>query len=169
MITIILFAILGLVISIIKFWTYLEWQFSQILGHIIVSIFFIFIFSIAGFVVAYILPMDTETKIDTYKIICLQDNNDQSGKLFLGTGSIEGKMKYVFYYQEDSIYKLKQIDCENASIILSDSARVERYRKEKTKAFINYFALDDLCEHSMMFVIYVPKGSIKNNYNLDAQ
>ena len=79
-------------------------------------------------------------------------------------------MKYVFYYEQNGIYKMKQTDCNNTSIKYSDNIRVEQYRQEKTKAVINYFAIDDIhSEKNMQFIIYVPKGTIKNNYSLDAQ
>ena len=116
------------------------------------------------------LPMKTVTKIDTYNIVSLQDNNSTNGSFFLGTGTIKGEMKYIFYYEENETYKMKQTDYKNTVIKYSDHAKVERYRQEAVKSFINWFALDDIhSESNMQFIIYVPKGTIKNSYMLDAQ
>lgn len=164
MITIILFALLGLFLAIKEIW-YVNETLLSILG----TILFIALFSVIGFIFAIILPMKTITKIDTYNITCLQDNSINAN-FYLGSGIINGEMKYVFYYEQNGIYKMKQTDCNNTSIKYSDNIRVEQYRQEKTKAVINYFAIDDIySEKNMQFIIYVPKGTIKNNYSLDAQ
>lgn len=172
MITIILFALFGLYFSIKAGWDNgcCYYDFVEIVGKIIATIFIVGFAGLIGLAVAFSLPMKTTTKVDTYKIVCLQDNNSTNGSFFLGTGLVEGKMKYVFYYEQDGVYKMNQTDYNNTSIKYSDSIKVERYRQEEVKSFINYFAYDDITSESdMEFIIYVPKGTVKNNYSLDAQ
>ncbi len=171
MITIILFALFGLFFAIKAVWDdYGYFDFVEIVMNTLGTIFIIFLAALMGLGVAFMLPMKTTTKIDTYNIVCLQDNNSTNGSFFLGTGTIKGEMKYVFYYEENGTYKMKQTDYDNTSIKYSDNIKVERYRQEEVKSFINYFAIDDICsESNMQFIIYVPKGTIKNNYSLDAQ
>ena len=170
MITIILFAVFGLYFAIKLIWEVAYYDFVNIVINAFETIFIIFIASLIGICVAFMLPMKTVTKVDTYKIVCLQDNNSTNGSFFLGTGMINGEMKYVFYYEQNGTYKIKQTDYINTSIKYSDSIRVERFRQEEVKSFINNFALDDISsESSMQYIIYVPKGTIKNNYSLDAQ
>lgn len=171
MITIILFALFGLFFAIKAIWNdYGYYDFVKIVEKTLDTIIIIFIAALIGLGIAFILPMKTVTKIDTYNIVSLQDNNSTNGSYFLGTGTIKGEMKYVFYYEENGTYKMKQTDYNNTSIKYSDSVKVEIYRKEEVKAFINWFAIDDICsESNMQFIIYVPKGTIKNNYSLDAQ
>ena len=123
---------------------------------------------LVGLGIAMLLPAKLETKVYTQNLECLQDNNSVNGGFFLGTGSIEGKMKYVYYYKDaDSLYHLKQIDYANASIKYSDEIpKIETYKEEPTKDFINYFAWDYTEDK---YIIYIPKGSIKQNFTLDAQ
>ena len=171
MITIILFALFGLFFAIKVVWDgYLYFDFVEIVVDTLGTVLIIFMAALIGFGVAFILPMKTVTEIDTYNIVCLQDNNSTNGSFFLCTGTIKGEMKYVFYYEENGTYKMKQTDYNNTSIKYSETVKVERYRQEEVKAFINYFAIDDIfSESNMQFIIYVPKGTIKSNYSLDAQ
>ncbi|MCK9415751.1 hypothetical protein M0Q97_03715 [Candidatus Dojkabacteria bacterium] len=169
MITIILFALFGLFIAIKSFWDEYDFAFVDIVVDTLMTFLIIILATFIGLGVAIMLPMKTVTKVDTYNIVCLQDNNSTNGNFFLGSGTIQGEMKYVFYYEENETYKMKQTNYYNTSIKYSETAKVERYRQEKAKAFINYFAIDILSENNMQYIIYVPKGTIKNNYALDAQ
>lgn len=168
--TVIVFALFGLYLGVKLIWVAGCYDFVEIVVNTIITIVISFVAALVGMGVAFALPMKTVTKVDSYKIVCLQDNNSTNGSFFLGTGIIKGEMKYVFYYEQNGAYKMKQTDYNNTSIKYSDSIRVERFRQEEVKAFINYFALDDIgSESNMEFIIYVPKGTIKNNYSLDAQ
>ncbi len=123
------------------------------------------------FFIALAIPSKTETVIDTYLLETLQDNNSVSGSFFLGSGYINGEMKYVFYYETDGGYRMKQLKYYNVLIkYTSETPKVETYRKVQTDAFINKFSVymgDCGCNNKN--IIYVPKGTIKQNYNLDAQ
>lgn len=171
MITIILFAILGLIFVIKSVWIDLApHDLEETIGNALATILGIFVGAVIGFLVALALPMDTKQKTDTYNIVSLQDNNSTNGNFFLGIGSFDGKMNYVFYYKENNTYKMKQIEHENAVIKHSNDPKIRRYRPVPTDALINYFALDDYdSEKFMRYVIYVPKGTIKSNYTLNAK
>lgn len=169
MVIIILFAVIVLLFTtayvLVSSYEFMEYFFGLILIVLSTALA-----SIAGFSVALLLPMDTVTKVDTYNIVNLKDNNNVSGNLLLGSSSINGEMKYTFYYEENGFYKMKQIDVNNTSIKYSNDIKVERYREKSTESFINYFAIDDLySESNMDYIIYIPEGSIKNNYTLDAE
>jgi hypothetical protein len=122
-----------------------------------------------GLAIALALPAKTEIVKTTYNLEALQDNNSVKGSFFLGSGQIEGKMKYVFYYERDGFYKLEQADYEEVRIKYSEGRpKAERFNKRNVKdAFINNFAIDFNCYNE--YIIYVPKGTIKQNYSLDAQ
>ena len=165
MITIILFALLGLVVAV----EYV-WYGRPILLNIFATMCLICVGAFIGLLVAFILPMKTKTVMESYKIVSLQDNNSSEGNFFLGSGYMDGKIKYAFYYQKDDGYKLKTVDSENTTIRYSDNIKCERYKQAEVKSFINYFAIDDLSsESNSEYIIYVPKGTIKENYSLDAQ
>lgn len=169
---VILFGIIGLLIAIAGIWECNDWRdFLTVSLNSIATICLIALTAFIGFVFALALPMETKTVVDEYKIVSLQDNNSTSGNFFLGTGYIEGKMKYSFYYENSGEYKMKQTDINNTSIIYSDSIICKRYRQVAVDgAFINYFALDELnSESEMKYIIYVPKGTIKTSFSLDAQ
>lgn len=167
MITIIIFAVIGLIVGISEM---TDWFFDSLVDiavGIIMLLVSIALGAIFGLLVAFLLPAKMEPKIDTYKIVTLQDNNLISGQFFLGSGTIEGKMKYVFYYEEkDNEFRMMQIDYDDASIKYSDIPKVEAHGETPTKAFINKFAVD---MEDIKYIIYVPEGTIKTNYNLDAQ
>jgi len=126
---------------------------------------------IAGFAVgallALALPMKTQVSAYENEIVALQDNLGTSGSFFLGSGNIDGSIKYVFYYKAEGSFRMAQVDYKDAVIKYSDEAKVIRYKEEPIGAFINLFALDIPSRDE--YEIYVPKGTIKNDYNLDAQ
>ena len=137
--------------------------------YLLVPIPALFIGAIIGTVVAFALPAKTEIVKTTYNLEALQDNNSVKGSFFLGSGQIEGKMKYIFYYKMDGFYKLEQADYEEVKVKYSDEKpKAERFNRKNVKdAFINNFAID--CNRYQEYIIYVPKGTIKQNYTLDAQ
>lgn len=167
MITFIIGLVIGAVIGILLFINSLD----DFISYIICIGFTISISLLGGLIgilIAFALPAETEmTCVETSQIVNLQDNNSVEGNFFLGTGYIEGEMKYVFYYQIDSTsFKMKQVSFYNAIIKYSDIPKVEKYINKPTDSKINLFALDNEINN---YIIYVPKGSIKNNYELDAK
>lgn len=124
---------------------------------------------LCGFVIALALPAKLELVKTSYNLEALQDNNSVSGKFFLGSGNIESKMKYVFYYNDDDYFRLKQVDYSLVKIKYSDEKpKAECFTYEPVKdVLINYFALDYPLDAE--YIIHVPKGTIKQNYSLDAQ
>jgi hypothetical protein len=134
---------------------------------------------ILGFVIATILLADSEfKKVSEIKIVTLKDNNNVKGNFTLGCGSIGSKMKYVYYYEKDGGFKMGSIDCnENGEgdvdveicfLSGNDSiSRVETYQTCPTlDKVINWFALDEI---ETKYIIRVPKGTITNDFSLDAQ
>ena len=169
MVTIGLFMLIGLFYSIKVLWNGVDY-FSEIIGAILGTIWVLFCAFMLGGLVSWLLPMKTEENIITYNIVSLQDNNSSKGNYFIGSGRSEGKMKYSFYYKSDGGFKLKEIDYKNTTIIYSDSIRIEQFGEKEVDSFINYFAFDNfLDEDYMKFKIYIPEGTIKTNFTLDAE
>lgn len=164
--TIIIITAIALFIAIYKEYNL---YYSDFEGYIFVSILAILIGVIIGTAVAFALPAKTEIVKTNYNLEALQDNNSVKGSSFLGRGQIEGKMKYVFYYERDGFYKLEQADYEEVKVKYSDEKpKAEKFNRKNVKdAFINNFAID--CNCYQEYIIYVPKGTIKQNYSLDAQ
>ena len=143
--------------------------YSDFEDYILVSILAILIGGIIGTSVAFALPAKTEIVKTNYNLEALQDNNSVKGSFFLGSGQIDGKMKYVFYYENEGYYKLEQADYSEVKVKYSDEKpKAERFNRKNVKdAFMNNFAID--CNCYQEYIIYVPKGTIKQNYSLDAQ
>lgn len=143
-------------------WSEIIWYLLCLLGGAMAGL-------AVGFLIALAIPMDTYHKKYSLKIEALQDGSNTVGRFFLGTGHIEGKMKYVFYYEEDGLYTLKQVDSGDAKVKYTDGTpQVDVTEIEITDSWINGIALD-MDIHDKTYIIEVPKGTINNSYNLDAQ
>ena len=165
MITVLIFIIIGIILAIII---------GSINGDDVVDIFlnsvlYTILGICIGFIVAISLPEKTIKMKEVYVIECLQDNPSTQGSFFLGCGRVDGTFKYAFYYKYEDGFRMNLVDYNDAIVKYSDeNPRVERYfNKPKENELINLFALD-LPSYSKYY-IYVPKGSIKQNYTLDAQ
>lgn len=169
MITIIICGIIGLVIALVSFFAGID-DIGDILYYLFFGIAGTIFGGLIGLLIALSLPAKTEIVKTTYNLEALQDNNSVNGSFYLGTGQIEGKMKYVFYYENDGYYKLEQADYNEVKVKYSDEKqKVERFNRNYVKdALINHFAID-LINSYQEYIIYVPKGTIKQNYSLDAQ
>lgn len=166
MATIYIFIIIGIIVGFLEIhngWSPYFW------GYVFGVFFGGVIGAIVGFVVAIALPMDLYEKHETYKVVSLQDGSNVKGNFFLGCGTIEGKMQYVFYYEENGMYRMAQVPYDDVSIKYTDKAPVAQvYTITATDAFINNLA-GDFSEGDKRYIIEVPKGTIQSQYNLDAQ
>lgn len=166
MITVLIFAVIGVIKGIKdyrdEYYGWDDWLtcLLHILGY---GLFFLLI----GLAVAFMLPQRTKTTIEKYELVALRDNSSVEGRMFLGSGRVDGKMVFTFYYKEGDYFNLKQVDAKDAKIhITQGEPHVERIYEKPTKSIINWFALDANCSK---YIIHVPEGTIQNNYILDAQ
>jgi len=167
MVTILLFCIISVAFTL---WgVFRDWYFSWGVC-VFYGVLAFMIGAVPGIIIASFIPVKTERVVETKHIQTLQDNSSVSGEFLLGSGRIEGKMKYVFYYESDGGYRMKQVDCSGVLIKSTKSTpKVEIYKKKLTDDFINNFGLFTWFERKNKYIIYVPKGTIKHNYNLDAK
>lgn len=88
-------------------------------------------------------------------ILSLKRESAEEGSFILGTGRIEKRNYYFYYYQEDKGIKLGKVDSEEAYIIQTNEMTPSIYHiKEKKSLESNYY-------------IYVPEGTIITTYLLD--
>lgn len=124
---------------------------------------------LVGFLISLALPMQLYEKHYSYELESLQDGNTVHGSFFLGCGTIDGKMQYVWYWGENGIYEMKQIEAKLVRIKYTEgTAKVNITEISATDSWVNDWALD-LDLHDKTYLIEVPKGTIKQNYSLDAQ
>jgi hypothetical protein len=123
---------------------------------------------VVGLVIALCIPSKTFMAEYEYKIMVLQDNSSIQGSFFLGTGSVNGTMKYFMYVDYGDHVKMESLSTSRTKIKYSDKAYLEIKQKTQVpNALINKFSI--LFDDSEEFTIYVPEGTIKQNYILDAQ
>ena len=165
--TIIIITVIAILVTIFYEYKYGYW--SDIIDYFLMALIGLIAGSVFGGGIALALPTKTEIVKLTYYIETLQDNNGISGQFFLGCGQVDDKMKYVFYRETNGYYQLEQVDCEKTMIKYSNGRpKVEEFVQREVKgAFINNFAID--WNLSQAYIIYVPIGTIKQSYTLDAQ
>ncbi len=138
-------------------------------------------------------PYDIEWRreiVRSEKIIALQDTQSFTGSYFLGSGTSQNKIYYYYYIETDQGYKLEKISSEKEVYIqyITDESppRIEESKEVRVKIlkkipsfWINIIGWSEYKDYSIgdivskessfgrRYVIYVPKGSILEDYNID--
>jgi len=160
MITIIIFSLIGIAIGIYKA---SKDSYPIHSDYIVYTLFWLLIGWCFGLLVSIVIPHGIKTTYETSYIETLNDNSSTGGVLFLGSGHIDGSMKYTFYCKVEDGFKMKQIDYDRAKIVYSnDLPRVDKVIEESDNLFSIHI-------YKSRYIIYVPKGTIQQNYNLDAK
>jgi len=129
------------------------------------------IWGVAVVVIALFLGIFSDKhyeKSRTVEIVAMGDKSSAGGTFFLGCGSIKSD-SYYFYYEKTPSggYKQGKIETEDAIIYEKDSI---------SKPFITFFIKkfnnkwwDDwaICTNDEIANIFIPKGSIQQNFTLD--
>jgi len=101
------------------------------------------------------------------KIAAMNDVLSSEGDMFLGCGTIEG-VSYYFYYQKTSEggYKQAKIKVDNVTIFENDSIlpKIQYYKHVFVDTTWDEWAIPGDCDR---IDIFVPRGSVKQNYNFD--
>lgn len=101
-------------------------------------------------------------------IIALQDNIETNGSFFLGSGTVDENPVYYYMAEDEFGYKMDTIDVDSTYIKYSkDKTHIETYTPYFTNGVVEFFTGG--CLGSSRTVIYIPKGSIVENYNIDLQ
>lgn len=106
-------------------------------------------------------------KIDTREIVSIQDSTGAGGEFFLGTGSINTDMYYFMYLRSGDGYELRKLPADKVKIKNSDSPRLVVYENMFKKESNFWTIIEGAGEQS--FRIYVPEGSIKHKFKLNAK
>lgn len=103
------------------------------------------------------------------RIYALQDNKGTNGKFFLGSGRVDGSLKYNYLIDTTRGKKIKEKDIDDAYIVEDNNIapKVEHYYSRfENKILRKLYGGDDLYEYSRFFI---PENSIKENYNIDLE
>jgi hypothetical protein len=127
-----------------------------------------------GFILALFLSLwAPTTPIEkTFDLQNLADNTVTEGNFFLGSGSIEGVPTYSYYKKTaPNTFEREDIDAEDAKIHYTEGQpRIIRTCNVSDKSWgLWYFnPTHDDC-YTKEYHIYIPNGSIKPLYELDAE
>ena len=133
-----------------------------------------FVGFVLSFIITIMIPSKQELKIEKTSIECLNDGSSVHGEFFLGSGTVDGKMVYNYYVKNGQFFTLKQLDASSTYITYLKDKTTKPYLEVQKIVDIptdrcswNNWAFD--AEEVKATVFHIPQGSIKSNYNLDAQ
>lgn len=117
-----------------------------------------------------IIDCCTEAEVETThirveKLIAFKDNSEMSGTFFLGTGYIGEDLNYHYIVETEKGMEIKHTSMEDCYLNYDDEPRIE-YRSYKFKNPVLYcLFMGPMSEE----YIFVPEGSITNEYNIDLE
>jgi len=169
MITLIFFILLGIFISYYLTRKNFDSAWMDFSEYLFNGMFGCIFGLVVGFIVGFSIPTEKTTVTDIYQLESISDNSGIAGSFFLGSGNIDGVMKYSYYLKSGDEYYLRQTNVNNSVIKYSNTKTIlEVKRVEETDYWLNYFSLS-IKEQYPKYIFYIPKGSIKNQYNLDSE
>lgn len=155
----------------------LYWMWDD-LNYIREYIFVTWFSTVAGGILGYgvalfigiFIPAETYEKHWTNEIECLADNSNTTGTFFLGTGQINGEMVYAYYQKDGDLFKLNTVKSYNTQVKYGIGTPILHTYEVTLKdgSMANNFATSNHIGDKR-YVFEIPKGSILNQYKLDAQ
>ncbi len=110
------------------------------------------------------------------------NNSSVSGKFFLGVGGIGESLKYTVMAKEQDGFVVKELDPERTIVVEEENCDKPRYVERKTyevkkkrdnllSTILTDFVKEDtktgFADYD--YVLYIPKGSIKQGYEIDLE
>lgn len=136
------------------------------------SILFIFLFSLiamTGFMlsstIADCCADRTYYTVEDVDVYALQDSVTTEGRFYLSSGHIDNELKYFYVKQSDVGYTIDNVDADKSYIrYTSDRCHIETQKYKFNNKFIQVIAAPMEPERH---IIYIPDGSVINNYAID--
>lgn len=96
------------------------------------------------------------------KIVCLNDSNQINGKFYMRRGYIGEKLYYQYMVKLGEGYKANKVGANNTTLYYDDNNfRVQWHEKERHWLYFS--------ETEKYQKIYIPEGSITDDYSIDLQ
>lgn len=145
---------------------------TEAIGNSILSAFFLSL--VVGLLVGGIVAKSSpnEYKImSTESLLVIQDNKEIEGSFFLGCGTINGNMKYVYIVEEEFGQTMKSINVNDVYLkeTQDNEPKIVHYKQQVINRKLNFWFLTDEWLNDTKTVIEVPNGTIKYDYNIDLQ
>jgi hypothetical protein len=149
-------------------------------GPLILIVFGLFAAFIAGLAVDAPVAWATRSNKDiSYNLAALNDSKNTRGSFFLGSGTIDSVPSFMFYAEDGDGYVLRSWDASSSRVVETDGKPHVVYHCDDYGTVPRPFRypvkmiLDDGwgwvdCRHASL-TFYVPAGSVKQSYTLDAQ
>ena len=170
MYTILLGTIVGAIAGVLIMWSAWKEFGDETFGGFIIGAI---AGALVGTIVLVILTLSYEDKkystlIGTYELECIQDGSSVEGRFFVGSGYVGESMKHSFYYKQGGGYRFKQISASNSFIEYGDKPMVYVYDLRYPDN-LSKWVVDKTKGKEVSYKIIVPKGTIKQDYSLDAK
>lgn len=121
---------------------------------------------VISLVIGYSIKPNYEVRTESVNLVTLGDNPATAGQFyFLGSGSFDGTMKYVFYYETDDGMEMGMISYHGVKIKYEDST--PRYEQDIKYHKSKWSYRDEERIINRRFI--VPDGTVKKGFVLDAQ
>lgn len=164
MIILVLAALIGFIVGIV-IEELIDIGILAVIGGVIAAAVFFF-----GMFMAIDQNAEKVMKRDVTELIALSDGSQTTGRMFLGSGYIDGELTYRYAYKKGEGYA---IDTENASYIdeiryIKDGSkpRIERMEVVHKSTLANFLTAPFFESGNY---IYVPEGTIQESFNIDLQ
>jgi hypothetical protein len=134
-------------------------------GGLIAIVAYFSIWFIASVIFTYTAPLNDEY-MPANKIYALQDNSAISGHFFLGCGSFDEEMKYVYLEENEYGIHMETVPVIYAYVNETDTEdpnikTIEAKYKDK------FLQKNFACLEDCKYIITIPAGSIKYDFNID--
>lgn len=142
-------------------------EFSDYIMSIVFGIIVgIFMYLFVSLIIGCALPLKNIT--ENINIYALQDNASIQGSFFLGSGNINGTMKYYYLTKNEDGVIMNTINADNVIIVeSSDKPHIEIDKQKFKEGFWNSQIFLGSFETTIKTKIIIPKGSVKYGFNVD--
>lgn len=103
-------------------------------------------------------------------MVALADNSSVYGSFFLGTGTLDKTMVYVYYTKEgDGVYQFRTVDAHRAEVHEVDGVQphVETWERHFKAPGADHIMWQSLYLDRYKF--YIPPGTLRQNMTIDLQ
>jgi hypothetical protein len=112
-------------------------------------------------------PPKEYVKYETAQIIALKDNENINGRCYLMGGYVDEDLYYSYALQTENGIKIDKVNASEGYIVYSnEKPKIEKYKVKRFKHWYSYLYSIPMGEY---YNIYVPKGTVTNEYEVDLE